>query len=103
MTLTDFLWYEENPLPEDVQGRYIVFNKQVADHIEASNTGKFLLMPTRIDDDTYFLTADCLLEKEGIYKYVIQDMPMDEMQVVDEQEWLPYQAIITAQQQEEEG
>jgi hypothetical protein len=103
MTLTDFLWYEENPLPEDVQGRYIVFNKQVADHIIASNTGKFLLMPTRIDDDTYFHSADCLLEKEGIYKYVIQDMPMDEMQVVDEQEWLPYQAIITAQQQEEQG
>jgi len=53
-------------------------------------------------DAAAYIAADCLLEKEGIYKYVIQDMPMDDMQVLDEQEWLPYQAIITAQQQEEE-
>jgi hypothetical protein len=97
MTLQEYLTIYPNPTYDQVDDLHIVFSSDIVPQIESLNSGHLYLMPTRIDDTTYFLTADCLLEIDGIYKDIIPNLPQDQMNMVDPIEWLYYQAIIDAQ------
>jgi hypothetical protein len=102
MTLREFLTQNLNLQPEQVENTYIVFNKQINDQIITLQIGKYILMPNQIDDNTFYLAADCLLEINGIYKNTIANLPQDQMEMVDADEWLYYQSIIDSQQTEED-
>jgi hypothetical protein len=102
MTLQQYLTIYPNPTYDQVDDLHIVFSSNIVPQIESLNSGHLYLMPTRIDDTTYFLTADCLLEIDGIYKDIIPNLPQDQMDMVDAIEWLYYQAIIDAQQHDDE-
>jgi hypothetical protein len=102
MTLQEYLTIYPNPTYDQVDDLHIVFSSDIVPQIQALNSGHLYLMPARIDDETYFLTADCLLEIDGIYRDIIPNMPQDQMNMVDAIGWLYYQAIIDAQINEEE-
>lgn len=97
MTLQQYLALYPTPTYEQVIDLHIVFSSDIVQQIDSLNSGYLFLLPTRIDDSTYFLTADCLLEIDGIYKDIIPNLPQDQMNMADPIEWLYYQAIIDAQ------
>lgn len=101
MTLKQFFTKHPNLDYDQVNGVYIVFDAITADQIEGMSSGKFRLSPTMIDEDTYFLTADCLTEIDGIYAEIIANLPSDDMTMVSGQDWIPYQTIIESRNTEE--
>lgn len=108
MTLKQYLLSGNRPSYDVLKEYRLVFNATVANAINRffdRNKERFILEPTMIDQDTYFLTADCLTEMDGMFRNKISRIPTDAVTVVSPKDWLPYQAIIDARNQslEQEG